>query len=158
MKNIIITILVFASFLKLDAAQVQIHAMKNAAGAHEFYQVWTWNGPDLEMIITRYALSEVQSKFPSIFDKTESGTVNTPDRVFLNYNADGTILSVNFQTVSSKITGGEFEGLIKPQPELSGKVHTEVLLVKGDIETKTGKDIDGGPIKPPAEPPIEPEP
>lgn len=155
MKKIIIAILVLASFLKIEAAQVQFHANKDAQGVVLSYQVWTWNGPDHGMVITQYTLQEVQVKFPSIFDKAEAGTTKNPDRVFLNYTPEGTIYSIDFQVTSTKLGGGEFELKPKSQPEISGKLNTEALTVKGDIETKTGNDIGGGPIKPTTPPPVE---
>ena len=122
-------------------SQLQIHANKSN-NVVVGYSVITWNGVDDAMVTTKYTVAEAQAKFPTFFNKSESGTVKNPDRITIIYNDDGTVYKADFQAL------GTFERVVKSGEELTVTAVDEATATKEDIETKTGKDIGGGTIKP----------
>lgn len=135
---------------------IHLTAIKNEQGVVRSYYSTTWNGLDLAPVYTKYTIAEAQSKFVGLVTKTQFGTSVDPHRVILNYNDDGALISAEFH-----VTGAQFERVIVKNGAISNATKVDAVTAKADVETKTGKDVGGGPIKPPnVETPIEtgPEP
>lgn len=129
----------------LFAAQIQIHAVFQE-GLLIRYDVYTWNGKDNAMIITKYSIPEAQTKFGKLLDFNEEGTSQKPDRIFLNYDDQGNLVNVVAQVTS--VTAVKFEEAPrKNAADLSTQAQADAVTTKDDIEQKTGKDIGGGDIK-----------
>lgn len=135
--------------ISLNAAEMQIHAHHNSSGAIDSYEVHTWNGTDGSFVVTKYTIEEAQSKFGKLLDATEAGTSKTPDRITVIYNnSTGEVEKVTSQVLAVPVNGtltGKLEDKPKTQSELSETVKTDASTAKEDIETKTGKELDGDP-------------
>jgi hypothetical protein len=123
--------------------QLQIHALKDNAVVVG-YNIRTWNGPKQGMIDTKYTVAEAQAKFPTFLSKSESGTDNNTDVITVIYNDDGSVYKVEFHASTPTV----FERTVKAGEALSAQAATEATATKDDVETKTGKDIGGGEVKP----------
>jgi hypothetical protein len=143
-------LLILLTFCVLSVSQatssIQLHAIKDDKGVLKSYRVITWSGPDQSMVITPYTISEAQTKFGALLNKTTSGTSGTPDRLILNYDDAGGLVSAEFQ-----VTSGSFEKVTVKGEAIPNTAKVTAGTAKTDVETKTGKDIGGGEIKPPKE-------
>lgn len=104
------------------------------------------------MVVTKYTIAEVQTQFGGLLTKGQSGTSGTPDRLILNYGDAGGLKSVEYH-----VTSGTFERVIKKEEAIPVASKTDAVTAKTNVETKIGKDIGGGPIKPPKEEPLPEE-
>jgi hypothetical protein len=146
-------ILILIAFLILplvsQATMIQIQPIRDNKGVLQRYHVITWSGPDESMVITPYTIAEAQTKFAGLLTKNQSGTTTNPDRIILNYNDAGDLISMEFQ-----VTSGKFERQIFKGEAIPAATKTDATATKTDVETKIGKDIGGGPIKPPKAEPV----
>lgn len=163
MKNIFITIaFLFLLILCTHAANVAVDAHHNVGGEVDWYEVTTQNGPDLSSITTKYTIQEFQDKFGALFKKSESGTSADPSRIRLEFKEDGTLIRAVFQTTAKHTyafdidgktviptgTIGSFEQKVKSGEECTDGFKEHVQDLKTDVETKTGKTIDGKVVSP----------
>lgn len=127
----------FVLLFTCDAANMQIHFTDGK------YEVWTWDGDDGAMVKRIYTVAEAQGKFDKLFDPSVLKSGKVPSRVFIEYSdVDGLPLKIiAHETGVFKTVPASTESLAK----------TDATAIKDDIETKTGKGIDGGTIKKPVE-------
>lgn len=144
--KIILSILFLAALLNISEGSSSIHltATKNEQGVIQSYYTTTWTGPNQAPVYTRYTIAEAQSKFIGLLTKAQSGTSANPERLILNFNDDGDLISVEFQVI-----GAQFERVILKGESIPSAAKTDAGTAKSDVETKIGKDIGGGAIKPP---------
>ena len=149
MKKILLLLAALLFPLVSQASMLQIQAMRDDKGVLLHYHVITWTGPNESMVITKYTIAEAQEKFAGLITKAQSGTSSNPDRVILNYNDAGDLISMEYQ-----VTIGTFEKVVCKGESIPAAASTDATATKTDVETKIGKDIGGGPIKV-AEPVVE---
>ena len=164
MKYIITLLLFIAVNLAFGDSAIRITANRDNTGAIKDYTVTTWNGKDLAQVDTKYSVAEAQALYGKLIDGSELLT----DRNTLVFDGAGALIKVVSQSASVKtydmVDGkptnetitGEFASVVKSTDELPAAVQTDVTDLKTDIETKTGKPIDGK--DKPIEEPVEPEP
>lgn len=150
MKYILSIILALSyGSISLASSQIQLHAIRGSDGVIKSYRAITWSGPDGAMTFTSYTVAEAQLKFSVLLERSSSGTSVNPDRLILNYNEDSGLASVEFH-----VTTGNFERTIQKNGAISTDVKIDASAARVDLETKIGKDIGGGPIKPPKVEPV----
>jgi hypothetical protein len=149
MKKLII-LLTFCALLNVQAgSMIQLHSVKDDKGVIQSYRTITWSGPNQAMVLTPYTIAEAQLKFGALMTKSTSGTSANPDRLILNYDDAGDLISVECH-----VTGGTFEKVIFKGEAIPNQAKVDAGTAKTDLETKIGKDIGGGPIKPPKVDPV----
>jgi hypothetical protein len=135
MKKLFLLLLVLSTPC-FATSQIQINARKDNGGVIVSYDVITWNGPNQDMITTKYTPLEAAQKFPNLISKSESGLSKASERIIQIFNDDGSINKVEFQVVATK-----FERVEKPAEQLSASAVTDCTTIKADVETKTGTPI-----------------
>jgi hypothetical protein len=153
MKKLLFILAVLILPLSSQASTILIEAVRNEQKAIQHYKVTTWSGENQKPVYTKYTIAEAQTKFASLLTKNQAGTSGTPDRIILNYNDAGDLISMEFQ-----VAGGEFERTILKGEAIPLATKTDSTAAKTDVETKTGKDIGGGEIKPPKVDPLPEDP
>ena len=165
MKKYLIALL-FIVTANCFAANVRITANRDNQGTIVNYTASTWNGKDLGQVDTKYTIAEAQATFGKLLDGVELGTSASPDRHDLIFDDDGNLVKVvayvfsvrTYDIVNGKPENeqhtGKYESVQKDSVDLSTEVKDDVVATKEDVETKTGKDIGGGEIKPKGEEPI----
>lgn len=159
MKKLSLFLIFTLSISCFADSQIHIFSNKDHTGAITSYTVRTWNGIDGAMIDTQYTVQDAVQKFGKLLDPNEVGTSSSPDRITLLYDNDGNLTRVISQNTSIKtysiVDGeqkdpqvtGEIQVVEKSNDELSNAAKTDIANTKEDIETKTGKEIDGN-VKP----------
>src|SRR5689334_15857258 len=110
MKKLIFIMIAISS--QLFASQVQINALYDSNNQITSYFVRTFNGDDQKMLTTKYTVQEATDLFGFLLDGSSLGLSADPDRIYVNYDGDGNLVSVDAQATNKKTSA--FEHVIKP--------------------------------------------
>jgi hypothetical protein len=110
------------------------------------YRVETFNAKNGAPISTKYTVQEAQDiVFKKLLQGAAVGTSKNPQRIIAWFKPDGTVRSVDFQVIDKD---DKLETVQKTEADLPADVATDLSTAKVDVETKTGKDLSGGDVKP----------